>query len=309
MARKTTMEKEREAALLRNLPKRMDIRVDWAFKHLFSKKKHLIKIIKDLLDMDIEVIEYLPNALDVDSEQDKKSVFDVICKDCQTGEIFVLEMQTTYESDMNDRLYYYAGSLIHNQVHSGDEVYSVNAVLVCCIASYRVPHKQTVPDGKVFFHYKMLEKGTYEVFDGDKLNICFLELERFDNYLDKNTDLKKQWCWIFNNLATFVHRPECLDHSFDEIIDDSVTLKLSNKEKLAYMEARTLSERERRVIREGGYIIGKEDGFAEGMEKGMERGMERGRQLVVKAMLAKGVPADTIAEALGLPTEDVLKMQ
>jgi predicted transposase/invertase (TIGR01784 family) len=76
---------------------------------------------------------------------------------------------------------------------------------------------------------------------------------------------------------------------------------LSNKEKLAYMEARTLSERERRVIREGGYIIGKEDGFAEGME--------RGKQLVVKAMLAKGVPADTIAEALGLPTEDVLKMQ
>ena len=71
------------------------------------------------------------------------------------------------------------------------------------------------------------------------------------------------------------------------------------------MEARTLSERERRVIREGGYIIGKEDGFAEGMEKGMERG----RQLVVKAMLAKGVPADTIAEALELPTEDVLKMQ
>ena len=35
------------------------------------------------------------------------------------------------------------------------------------------------------------------------LNICFLELERFDNYLDKNTDLKKQWCWIFNNLATY----------------------------------------------------------------------------------------------------------
>ena len=203
MARKkTTAALEREAALLRNLPERMDIRVDWAFKHLFGKKKHLIKIIRDLMDMDIEVIEYLPNCLDVDSEQDKKSMFDVICRDCKTGEIFVLEMQTTYESDMNDRLYYYAGSLIHNQVHSGDEVYSVNAVLVCCIASYRVPHKQTVPDGKVFFHYKMLEKGTYEVFDGDKLNICFLELERFDNYLEKNSDLKEQWCWIFNNLAT-----------------------------------------------------------------------------------------------------------
>ena len=83
-----------EAALLRNLPERMDIRVDWAFRHLFSKKRHLIKIIKDLMDLDIEVIEYLPNALDVDSEMDKKSVFDVICKDSLTGEIFVLEIRS-----------------------------------------------------------------------------------------------------------------------------------------------------------------------------------------------------------------------
>lgn len=32
-----------QAADLRNIPERMDIRVDWAFKHLFSKKEHLIK--------------------------------------------------------------------------------------------------------------------------------------------------------------------------------------------------------------------------------------------------------------------------
>lgn len=35
------------------IPERLDIRVDWAFHHFFRKKKHLIKIIKDLLDMDI----------------------------------------------------------------------------------------------------------------------------------------------------------------------------------------------------------------------------------------------------------------
>ena len=60
--------------ILINVPKRMDIRIDWAFRHIFRKKKHLIKIIKDLLDIDIEIIEYLPNALDVATDQDKKSV-------------------------------------------------------------------------------------------------------------------------------------------------------------------------------------------------------------------------------------------
>ena len=192
-----------QAEALKNLPARLDIRVDWAFKHFFAKKKHLIKIIRDLLDMDIEVIEYEPNGLDVATDQDKKSVFDVICKNTQTGERFVLEMQTTYESDMNDRLYYYGGSLIHNQVSSGDKTYNVKSVLILCIASYKVPHKEPVPTGKVFFKYQMRERETHEVFDGDKLGICFLELNRFDDYLDKDSDLKRQWCWIFNNLSNY----------------------------------------------------------------------------------------------------------
>ena len=303
--KKTAAKTEREAALLKNLPERLDIRVDWAFKHFFGKKKHLIKIIRDLLDIDIEVIEYLPNALDVATEQDKKSVFDVICKNTGTGEVFVLEMQTTYESDMNDRLYYYAGSLIHNQVQSGDVKYSINSVLILCIASYRVTHRQRVPDGKVFFKYGMMESETHEVFDGDKLKICFLELERFDNYLDQNSDLKEQWCWIFNNLSNFVTRPENLDPSFDDIIDESSTRKLSMKEKLAYMEARTLNERERLVIREGGYIQGFDDGIEKGIEQGRSEGAEHERKVYTKALLAAGVPAETIASVLGMTVEEV----
>ena len=291
---------EKQEGLLRNLPERMDIRIDWAFRHFFNNEKHLVKIIKDLLDMDIEVIEYLPNYLDVDSELDKKSVFDVICKNSDTGELFVLEMQSTYESDMPDRLYYYGGSLIHNQMFGGDERYAIRSVLVCCIASYRVPHKKKVPTGKVFFQYKMMETETHEVFDGDKLNICFLELDRFDNYLDKNADLKKQWCWIFNNLATFVWCPEHLDSSFDDIIDDARTRHLSTIEKQQYMDSLQLSERERKVIYEGGIIVGREEGREEGRA---ETRLENAR-----ALLAAGVPVETIAKALSLTEEELAQL-
>lgn len=98
-----------------------------------------------------------------------------------------------------------------------------------------------------------------------------------------------------------MHRPESLDPSFDDIIDDSVTVKLSTKEKLAYMEARTLSERERIVIREGGYIIGKEDGFAEGMEKGRVQGIleSAGR------LLAAGMSKVEVARLLNLDVEQL----
>ena len=33
------------------IPERLDIRVDWAFQYFFSEKQHLIKLIKDLLDI------------------------------------------------------------------------------------------------------------------------------------------------------------------------------------------------------------------------------------------------------------------
>ena len=301
MAKNKTTKQE---GLLENLPERMDIRVDWAFKHLFSKKKHLIKIIHDLLDINIEVLEYLPNELDVASGQDKKSVMDVVCRNTATGETFVLEMQTTYESDMSDRLYYYGGSLIHNQMSRGAIEYRINSVLVCCIASYKVAHKETVPDDKLFFHYKMMEKDTHEIFDGDKLNICFLELSRFGSYLDKNADLKKQWCWIFNNLANFVSVPENLDPSFSEIIKDSSMQKLTAQEKLKYMEALTLNERERLVIHKGGYQMGMEDGIA--LEKAnSEAKVKEEKDSIAKALLSKGISPETVAECTGLSLEEI----
>ncbi len=299
MAAKSTRNEGWKEDLLKNLPERMDIRVDWAFKHFFGKIKHLIKIIKDLLDMDIEVIEYLPNGLDVATEQDKKSVFDVICKNTRTDEVFVLEMQTTYESDMTDRLYYYGGSLIHNQMSSGAKKYAIRSVVICCIASYKVPHEEKVPDGKVFFQYKMLDIETHEVFDGDKLNISFLELARFDNYLDQHADLKKQWCWIFNNLATFVRRPDHLDSSFDDIIRDAGTRRLTTEQKIKYMEALHLNERERTVIYECGIIVGREEGRAEGLAEGTITTAK-------KLMADYGLSPEAVARSLGFDKEELL---
>ena len=142
----------------------------------------------------------------------------------------------------------------------------------------------------------MMERETHEVFDGDKLNICFLELTRFDNYLDKDADLRKQWCWIFNNLAIFAERPEHLDPSFNDIINDAGTGKLTTKQKQQYMEALHLNERERLVIHEGGIIIGREEVRDEWRKQTMAN---------VKTMRGKGFNTSTIAECLGISQEEV----
>ena len=135
----------------------------------------------------------------------------------------------------------------------------------------------------------MMERTTHEIFDGDKLQFYFLELERFDYYLDSQSDLKEQWCWIFNNMAIFAEKPAALDASFDGIIDDASTRRLTLEEREAYMEARHLNEREKYVIFEGG----KQEGIEIGLEK------------VAKKMLEKNYSPETISELTGLSEEEI----
>ena len=105
------------------------------------------------------------------------------------------------------------------------------------------------------------------------------------------------------------------------MLKDAETGKLSTEQKIQYMEALHLNERERTVVYEGGYIIGKEDGLAEGLQQGLEQGMEKGLQQgreeglaqgnvqgiakVARNMLSMGLAADVIAQATGLTQEQL----
>ena len=77
----------------------------------------------------------------------------------------------------------------------------------------------------------------------------------------------------------------------------SGTHKLSMEEKIKYMEALHLNERERLVVHEGGYIIGKEDGKAEGKEE------------IAMAMLSDGVDPEIVSKYTGLTIEEMAVLQ
>ena len=90
--------------------KYLDLRVDWAFQYVFSKKEILLKLLNDILPPTITDLAYLPNEIPVMSEKDKRSTLDVICSSPEGT--FLVEMQRRHEGDMDDRLAYYAATLI-----------------------------------------------------------------------------------------------------------------------------------------------------------------------------------------------------
>ena len=74
-----------------------------------------------------------------------------------------------------------------------------------------------------------------------------------------------------------------------------------NQAKQQYMKALHLNERERTVIYEGGYIIGKEEGRAEGLAEGCAKT----RLLAAQSFLKEGIPLETVARVLSLSEEEV----
>ena len=50
------------------------------------------------------------------------------------------------------------------------------------------------------------------------------------------------------------------------------------------------------------------EGMAQGMAEGMAQGMAQGRAETVKQMLAAGISAETIANALGISVEECLSL-
>ena len=127
------------------MPRFMDLKVDWAFKYVLGHKPVLMKLINDVLPVQVSEIEDLPNELPVTGPKEKRSSFDVLCKERGTGKQFLAEMQLLPTMDMDDRLMFYGSSLIHKQIERGSESYHLSPAYVLCIANYFRSHTKDTP--------------------------------------------------------------------------------------------------------------------------------------------------------------------
>ena len=80
---------------------------------------------------------------------------------------------------------------------------------------------------------------------------------------------------------------------------DKMTTERDLRNQMRYFKETTLAE---------GMAQGMAEGMAQGMAEGMAQGMAQGRAETVKQMLAAGISAETIANALGISVEECLSL-
>ena len=330
--------------------KYIDLMVDWSFKKIFGtevNKDILIEFLKVIFPQyAISDITYVPTEQLGIMEDDRKAIFDVLCRTVD-GKTFLVEMQRGYQKHFFERALFYTSFPIMKQGKKAlaEEArgnrpwdFSLDGVFFLGILNFKYED-----DEMTEHRYRLLEATSKKLMT-DKLEFVFVEVEKFDKGEDElETDLDK-WLYLLKNMSNLLERPERLrDRIFTKLFDVAELAQLDDEDRIKYIKAmnterdtynqieyarETGREEGLKEGREEGHKVGKEEGLKEGREEGHKEGKEEGRKEgkeegikegreegakqksfdIAKRMLEKGIDIETISELTGLTEKEISEL-
>lgn len=279
---------------------------DFGFKRLFGtemNKELLISFLNALFhNKDIRDVSYLNSEQLGDSEDDRRSVFDVYCEDAQ-GDKFVVEMQNVYQEFFKDRSVYYATIPIRDQGKKGDWDFELKAVYTVGVLNFCL-----TDDPEHYVHeVKLVDLGTKEVFY-DKLTFAYIEIPKFNKDEEHLETMWDKWMFVLRNLSHLMDRPPALqERVFTRLFEQAEIAKLSKTELRNYTYGMdTLRDYK------NGLATAKKQGIALGTEKGIALGKEEGIALtsrkIALSLKEMGMSVPDIIKATGLSAEEIKKL-
>ena len=288
---------------------------DFGFKKLFgcdANKDLLISFLNALLHEEqcVEDVTYLPNEHIGDFELDRKSIFDVYCRN-DRGEHFIVEMQKAEQKFFKDRSVFYATFPIREQARRGDWDYSLKAVYTVGVLNFVFDEDC---DDKEYFHHevKLMDVNRKEVFY-DKLTFIYLEMPKFNKTENELETLFDKWMFVLKNLSRLTDRPVALqERVFERVFRVAEIAKLDKKDLAAYEESLKVFRDLNNVIRTAewkgeakGHAKGLAEGIAKGKAEGLAEGLAQGKLDMARKMKALGIPVETILEISGLSLREI----
>ena len=275
--------------------KYINLMVDWSFKRVFGtevNKDILIEFLKVIFpQFAITDITYIPTEQLGIMEDDRKAIFDVLCK-TEDGKTFLVEMQRGAQKHFFERALYYTSFPIMKQgkkaiakEEEGAEPWDFSLDGVFFLGILDFEYEQ---DERTEHRYQLLETKTLKQMT-DKLEFVFVEVAKFDKREDElETDLDK-WLYLLKNMSTLLERPAALrDRVFGRLFDVAEYARLDDKERNNYVNAMNTARDTYNVI---AYAL------------------EKRTYEIARKMIAKGLDVDTIADLTGLSKDEILTLE
>ena len=279
--------------------KYINLMVDWSFKRVFGtevNKDILIEFLKVVFpQFAITDITYIPTEQLGIMEDDRKAIFDVLCK-TEDDKTFLVEMQRGKQEHFFERALYYTSFPIMKQgkkaIAKEEEGadpwdFSLDGVFFLGILDFKYEQ-----DEMTEHRYQLLETKTLKQMT-DKLEFVFVEVAKFDKSEDElETDLDK-WLYLLKDMSTLLERPAALrDRVFGRLFDVAEYARLDDEERKNYVIAMNTARDTYNQI-----AYARKEG---GQEKAYE---------IARKMIAKGIDVDTVADFTGLTRDEILTIE
>ena len=275
--------------------KYINLMVDWSFKRVFGtevNKDILIEFLKVIFpQFAITDITYIPTEQLGIMEEDRKAIFDVLCK-TEDGKTFLVEMQRGAQEHFFERALYYTSfpimkqgkKAIANEEEKGKDPwdFSLDGVFFLGVLDFKYEQ-----DEMTEHRYQLLETKTLKRMT-DKLEFVFVEVAKFNKREDElETDLDK-WLYLLKNMSTLLERPAALrDRVFGRLFDVAEYARLDDEERKKYVEAMNTTRDTFNMIA----YARKQTSYE-----------------IARRMIDKGLDMDTILDVTGLTKEDIAKI-
>ena len=275
----------------------VDVKNDIAFRKIFgneNKKVVLISFLNAVLEfpngkkvVDVKIVNpyQLPNL-----SGGKSTIVDIKAQD-QSGNFFIVEMQVAEAESFSQRVLYYTSQSYSSQIERGDDYSKLNPTFFIGILDFEIG-----ANSNYFSRHKVLDVETGEHLLRD-VEFNFIELPKFKKAENEIQSVIEQWVY-------FIKNAENLNVIPDSIQDQGLKTAFEEADKHNWSKFE-LDEYNKIFIREADDKGRRRLGERRAMLQGKLAGKLEGKLEVARNLLDKGLAAEFIAEATGLPVEEI----
>ena len=263
---------------------------DYGFKYLFGtepNKENTLELVNALLQgrEHIRSLTFIPTEQLGDTQDDRRSVFDVYCENEQ-GDKIIIEMQKADQPWFKDRSVYYSSFPIRSQGEKGKWLFGLKAVYTIGILNFVFDDDK---DDEEYYHHvvQLMDVEKKTVFY-DKLTYIYLEMPKFRKTEDELATMTDKWLYALKHLPDLLERPKALqERIFRKFFDVAEIAALSKEEYAKYWESEKIF-----YDNVGAFMAAEAKGRA------------KERLTNAKSLLGNGVPLDVIVKSLHLTPEE-----
>lgn len=293
--------------------KYLDPRADLTFKRIFGEHKELTRSFLNAMlpfheGKEIEELEFLPAELAPDSPMKKNTIVDVRCKD-NKGRQFIVEMQMFWTPSFMKRVLFNTSKAYVRQLDRSFDFKYLQPVY-----SLSLINDIFMPDLKDFYHhYDIVNiEHTEKVIEG--LHFVFVELPKFKPQSISERKMAVLWLRFLTemNAGTDSVPKEFLENPYLREAVRLLETSSYNESQLYNYEKFWDAVASERVMVTDAMRKGKMEGLEEGKKQGLEEGKIQGARenaiSIARNLKRLGMPDNEIAQATGLPIEEVEKV-